>query len=248
MSNMEIEDDDDFYGEEPKAPVEEKQHLPADDLEEGEEEDEGAAMDEDDDDSDSVRNPLFDVVAIPNHSAGYRNRHRTQRRHKSCPSTVSHESSATKSKRLIENRQTKYSDIRNIPTRSTSSEVATKPASAKADGEPKSQSAANIAAPSADKTSAAASKSTIDIHADPIHPVAGKPITQVNIDEGKLLRVSCDKAMLTKQTCPTTKSLGGNRGRILAIISTTVSMSLRGHSTPRSRSLSAASSPRTSSP
>jgi pre-mRNA 3'-end-processing factor FIP1 len=42
----------------------------------------------------------------------------------------------------------------------------------------------NIAAPSADQASAAASKSTIDIKADPIYPGTGKTITQLNFDEG----------------------------------------------------------------
>ncbi|PHH92404.1 hypothetical protein CDD83_7585 [Cordyceps sp. RAO-2017] len=40
-----------------------------------------------------------------------------------------------------------------------------------------------MATPSADQTSAAASKSTIDINANPVYAPAGKPITQVNIDE-----------------------------------------------------------------
>ena len=79
-------------------------------------------------------------------------------------------------------RQSKYSDIRNIPQRSTANDAAD-PASAKREGS-KGPSAANVATPSADKTSAAASKSTIDIDANPIYPAAGKPITQVNIDEG----------------------------------------------------------------
>jgi pre-mRNA 3'-end-processing factor FIP1 len=51
--------------------------------------------------------------------------------------------------------------------------------------ESESQPSPNLAAPSADKTSAAASKSTIDVNANPIHPGTGKPITQVNIDEGQ---------------------------------------------------------------
>jgi len=76
--------------------------------------------------------------------------------------------------------QSKYSDIRNIPQRSTARDSADPPSKKEAS---KARSASNVAAPSADKTSAAASKSTIDIDANPIYPAAGKPITQVNIDE-----------------------------------------------------------------
>ncbi|OAA46159.1 Pre-mRNA polyadenylation factor Fip1 [Metarhizium rileyi] len=80
--------------------------------------------------------------------------------------------------------QSKYSDIRNIPQRSTSGDIAVKPAPTKREDDSKSpKNAINVAAPSADRTSAAASKSTIDINANPIYPAAGKSITQVNIDE-----------------------------------------------------------------
>lgn len=44
-----------------------------------------------------------------------------------------------------------------------------------------------LGVPIADKTSAAASKSTIDINANPVYAPAGKPITQVSIDEGPFL-------------------------------------------------------------
>ncbi|KID88709.1 Pre-mRNA polyadenylation factor Fip1 [Metarhizium guizhouense ARSEF 977] len=80
--------------------------------------------------------------------------------------------------------QSKYSDIRNIPQRSTSGDSPAKPAPTKREDEPKSLSnVASVAAPSADQTSAAASKSTIDVNANPVYPAAGKAITQVNIDE-----------------------------------------------------------------
>lgn len=59
-------------------------------------------------------------------------------------------------------------------------------ASTRKEEEPKHSSSVNVAAPSADKTSEAASKSTIDINANPIHAASGKPITHVNIDEGRL--------------------------------------------------------------
>ena len=54
----------------------------------------------------------------------------------------------------------------------------------KKEDDAKTAAALNVAAPSADQTSAAASKSTIDIHANPMYTPAGKPISQVNIDEG----------------------------------------------------------------
>ncbi|VUC20129.1 unnamed protein product [Clonostachys rosea] len=78
--------------------------------------------------------------------------------------------------------QSKYSDIRNIPQRTTSDDPSAKSAPVKKEGATRS-SVANIGTPSADKTSEAASKSTIDINANPIYPAAGKPITHVNIDE-----------------------------------------------------------------
>ncbi|KAH6889177.1 Fip1 motif-domain-containing protein [Thelonectria olida] len=79
--------------------------------------------------------------------------------------------------------QTKYSDIRNIPQRSASTDVTVKSAPVKKDDDTRQSAAFNVAAPSADKTSEAASKSTIDINANPIHAASGKHITQLNIDE-----------------------------------------------------------------
>lgn len=84
---------------------------------------------------------------------------------------------------LFFSRQAKYSDIRNIPQRTASNDMPAQPAPVKKESE--SQTSLNVAAPSADKTSAAASKSTIDVNANPIHAGTGKPITQVNIDEGQ---------------------------------------------------------------
>ncbi|KAJ4174670.1 cleavage polyadenylation factor subunit fip1 [Fusarium falciforme] len=79
--------------------------------------------------------------------------------------------------------QSKYSDIRNIPQRSASNDSPSQSAPVKKEGESRQSSSVNVAAPSADKTSAAASKSTIDVNAIPVHAASGKPITQVNIDE-----------------------------------------------------------------
>ncbi|EGX91528.1 Fip1 like protein [Cordyceps militaris CM01] len=82
--------------------------------------------------------------------------------------------------------QAKYSDIRNIPQRSGTNDSPGKPAPvvpAKPEAQTAPSSTLNVAAPSADQTSAAASKSTVDINANPVYAQVGKPITQVNIDE-----------------------------------------------------------------
>ncbi|PFH55616.1 hypothetical protein XA68_17940 [Ophiocordyceps unilateralis] len=78
--------------------------------------------------------------------------------------------------------QSKYSEIRNIPQRSTAS-ADTPVKAAPAKREDGSRAAINMAVPSADQTSAAASKSTIDININPVYGSVGKPITQVNIDQ-----------------------------------------------------------------
>ncbi|KAI5861547.1 Fip1 motif-domain-containing protein [Durotheca rogersii] len=70
--------------------------------------------------------------------------------------------------------QSRYSDIRNIPQRSASTDVATKSAVKKEDAPAKGTSGADLAA---------VSTSTVDVNAIPIYKPAGKPITQVNIDE-----------------------------------------------------------------
>ncbi|KAL6412289.1 Pre-mRNA polyadenylation factor FIP1 [Ilyonectria robusta] len=160
---MDIDEDDDLYvPEEPKVETTEEKKPKFDDLEEGEEEDEGAAMDEDDDDSD------IDII--------------TERKDGSKPAPPPYVNllcdKADRTTRTL-------TDIRNIPQRSASTDVTVKPAPAKKEDESRQSSTLNVAAPSADKTSAAASKSTIDINANPIHAGSGKPITQVNIDEGQ---------------------------------------------------------------
>jgi pre-mRNA 3'-end-processing factor FIP1 len=160
---MEIDDDDDFYA--PEEPETIQAPAPAvassapaahhdEDLEEGEEEDEGAEMDEDDSvcDSTVLAQDLImlttgqDIDIITERKDG------TQ----APPPT-----------------QAKYSDIRNIPQRTTSSDTALKPVVKKE--EDKSTPGAELPALSTSK---------IDVHAIPIHKGTGKPITQVNIDEG----------------------------------------------------------------
>ncbi|KAG7108693.1 Separin like protein [Verticillium longisporum] len=84
--------------------------------------------------------------------------------------------------------QSRYSDIRNIPQRTASSDIAVKPAAPAAPSSkspaPKFESpAVALAVPSADKVAAAASSSKIDVNGNPIHAGSGKHITAVNIDE-----------------------------------------------------------------
>ncbi|KAI0131796.1 Fip1 domain-containing protein [Xylariales sp. AK1849] len=68
--------------------------------------------------------------------------------------------------------QSRYSDIRNIPQRTTSSDAITKPAIKQEDSKSVSRT---------DLPAVATSK--IDVNAIPIHKGTGKPITQVNIDQ-----------------------------------------------------------------
>jgi pre-mRNA 3'-end-processing factor FIP1 len=78
-------------------------------------------------------------------------------------------------------RQPKYSEIRNIPQRTTASDVATK-----LPGLTKEAPTKETPASGADLPAVATSK--IDVNAKPIYEPAGKPITQVNIDEGTFIR------------------------------------------------------------
>ncbi|KAI8956545.1 Fip1 motif-domain-containing protein [Daldinia sp. FL1419] len=70
--------------------------------------------------------------------------------------------------------QSRYSDIRNIPQRSASSDT-TKPVAVKKDNVP-SQSVSGRDLP-------AVSTSKVDVNVIPVYKPVGKPITQVNIDE-----------------------------------------------------------------
>ncbi|KAI1822295.1 Fip1 motif-domain-containing protein [Xylaria intraflava] len=69
--------------------------------------------------------------------------------------------------------QSRYSDIRNIPQRSTATNISTKP-SLKKDETAKGTSGAELPP---------VSTSTIDVNAVPAYKPVGKPITQVNIDQ-----------------------------------------------------------------
>ncbi|KAK3306363.1 Fip1 motif-domain-containing protein [Chaetomium strumarium] len=165
---MDIDDEDDFYApEEPQAPAAQPEAPPTapkkepnEELEEGEEEDEGGAMDEDDD---SVGSPIRRDIDII-----------TERKDSSKPAPPP---------------QSRYSEIKNIPQRSASSETASiKPTQIKRES-PRQQSAtatSNSTAPNTTITADAhppVSTSKIDVNAIPIHKPTGKPLTQVSIDE-----------------------------------------------------------------
>lgn len=73
--------------------------------------------------------------------------------------------------------QSRYSEIRNIPQRTTSNDATVKPAAVKREDSAKPSGGASGA------DLPAVSTSKIDINAIPVHKGTGKPITQVNIDE-----------------------------------------------------------------
>ncbi|XDG09855.1 hypothetical protein ABKA04_009470 [Annulohypoxylon sp. FPYF3050] len=190
---MDIDDDDDFYApDEPvhndhpnltatnvttlpiqsqsqsqsqqqqQQPQAEAQDQPdqqvEEDLEEGEEEDEGADMDEDDSDIDIITERKDGVNAPP-------------------PTWVS--TSHPSSPLLVFSHafpsQSRYSDIRNIPQRSASSDTTTKPPA------PKKEEMSTR--PSSGPDLPAVSASKVDVNAIPVYKPVGKPITQVSIDE-----------------------------------------------------------------
>ena len=76
-------------------------------------------------------------------------------------------------------RPARYADIKNIPERTTTGETTT---NAPVKKEEKKE--AHLPVPSADKASAAASSSKLDLDGNPVYPPAAKPIMQVNIDTG----------------------------------------------------------------
>ncbi|KAI1383713.1 Fip1 motif-domain-containing protein [Hypoxylon trugodes] len=71
--------------------------------------------------------------------------------------------------------QSRYSDIRNIPQRSASSDATTKPAVVKKEDTTSRASSGSELPP--------VSTSKVDVNAIPVYKPVGKPITQVNIDE-----------------------------------------------------------------
>lgn len=110
---------------------------------------------------------------------GHRYHHREEGWIESCPAIVCPSASNDQIK-LTRVSQPKYNEIRNISQRTASStDVVSKPAVVKkeaAKGTPQVSSGADLPGISTSK---------IDVDAKPIYEPAGKPITQVNIDEGK---------------------------------------------------------------
>jgi pre-mRNA 3'-end-processing factor FIP1 len=205
---MDIDEEDDFYApdetevqataetSEPSAApanaaTEIKNEQQADELEEGEEEDEGGAMDEDDDDDDSVLYPPGFLLLPPFTYAHLQDIEIVTERKdgtKAAPPSYVPWNIRTRCPVLYPSltcprRQSRYSDIRNIPQRSTANDTAVKPAPVKKE-ESRKRSASGAELP-------AVATSKIDINAVPIHKGTGKPITQVNIDEGLSRAQSC---------------------------------------------------------
>jgi pre-mRNA 3'-end-processing factor FIP1 len=79
--------------------------------------------------------------------------------------------------------QSRYSDIRNIPQRTASSDGAARPPV-------KKEESTQRQLPSSGAELPAVATSKVDVNAIPIHMGTGKPITQVNIDEGELHHLS----------------------------------------------------------
>ncbi len=108
---------------------------------------------------------------------GHRHNHRTERWQQSSASVVCTVALRCAEAQWVdmESRQSRYSDIRNIPQRSTATD-AVKAATPVKREESKGPSAAALPP---------VSMSQVDVNAIPIHKGTGKPITQVNIDEGQ---------------------------------------------------------------
>jgi pre-mRNA 3'-end-processing factor FIP1 len=185
---MDVDEDDDFYAPEEATPTatEPASAEPApqsavkpeqddEDLEEGEEEDEAGS-------DDSVCDARKYSTESADIRIGYRYHHRKKRWHESC--------SAVSSVPLFiafvahAPRQPRYNEIRNIPQRTTTSDVAAKLPPVKKEKGAATKAAGTPPVSGADLPGLAISK--IDVDAKPIYEPAGKPITQVNIDEGSL--------------------------------------------------------------
>lgn len=201
---MDIDEDDDFYGtEDTVAPAaaaaqaspdatnlpEAKVEHDEEDLEEGEEEDEGGAMDEDDSD-DSVGQARACRVGLNSNlcpTPEYRHHYRADRWHIGCSSIVRLTHPINPTRRTLTScvpRQSRYSNIKNIPQRSISTDTTVKAPPTKREGSTKASVPSGPSGPSgADYPAVRTSK--VDVNAIPTHKGTGKPITQVNIDEGR---------------------------------------------------------------
>ncbi|ORY59679.1 Fip1 motif-domain-containing protein [Pseudomassariella vexata] len=145
---MDIDDDDDFYApDEPATTQSPAQHEPASTNPPAAQHDEDLEEGEEEDEGAEMdEDEDSDVDIITERKDGT----------KAPPPTTA-----------------RYSDIRNIPQRTASSDAITRPAIKKEES----------AKPSAGAELPAVSTSKVDVNAIPIHKGTGKPITQVNIDE-----------------------------------------------------------------
>ncbi|KAI0967258.1 Fip1 motif-domain-containing protein [Xylaria arbuscula] len=148
---MDIDDDDDFYApEEPTPQPAESASVPSavatEPQQQPQHHDGDLEEGEEEDEGAAMEDSDSDIDIITERKDGT----------KAAPPTLS-----------------RYSDIRNIPQRSTSADTSTKPP-VKKDESSKPASGAELPPVSA---------STIDVNAVPIYTPVGKPITQVNIDQ-----------------------------------------------------------------
>lgn len=190
---MDIDEDEDFYGDSDQeatpattttaqpaataaAPPAAPKNDSNSDLEEGEEEDEGGEMDEDED---SVCTPYVfrlgpQLLTFPSRTST------SSPREKTTPSPPLHREfyllPTACAKTDNHARQSKYSEIRNIPQRSTTAPEGAPPKQSPSvpREEPRQQQQTELPPVSTSK---------IDVNAIPIHKPTGKPLTQVNIDE-----------------------------------------------------------------
>lgn len=191
---MDVDEDDDFYGEEEttqpkveeqKAPVaaqpESKPKDEDEDLEEGEEEDDG-----DTEDSDSV----CPQSSLQKDNYSFKARISTLSLKGKMAANLQPARMLPQSYLFFAYSKSsfspsRYNEIRNIPQRTSTSEAAA------AEPSPTKKVKKEAKEPSSgggeDLPGIATSK--IDVNAKPIYEPAGKPITQVNIDEGKVLNL-----------------------------------------------------------
>jgi hypothetical protein len=139
-------------------------------------------------------------------------------------------------------RQPRYNEIRNIPQRTSTSDVTAKLPPVKKEKEAATKAAATPPVSGADLPGLAISK--IDVDAKPIYEPAGKPITQVNIDEGNLICRPPMGPKLTSKISTKMTNHGVDQEPTYQITSITDSTSLRGHYMLASKSPSAPNSMR----
>ncbi|KAM3074631.1 hypothetical protein ACMFMG_008059 [Clarireedia jacksonii] len=157
---MDVDEDDDFYAPEEATPTT-TEHPPAEPAPQSaiksEQDDEGLEEGEEEDEAGSDDS---DIDIITERKDGT----------KAAPPYEAHAP-----------RQPRYNEIRNIPQRTSTSDVTAKLPPVKKEKETSTKAAGTPPVSGADLPGLAISK--IDVNAKPIYEPAGKPITQVNIDE-----------------------------------------------------------------